>query len=105
MTVLIVTLSHPRATSPANCSSCPASVPTQDYAVGYMLRKGAPADKLVMGIPVYGRSFTLSSSETGVGAPISGPGLPGRFTKEGGFLAYYEVTELGEKLRWSQRYQ
>lgn len=27
----------------------------------------------------------------GVGAPVSGPGLPGRFTKEEGVLAYYEV--------------
>ncbi|KAF7487045.1 chitinase-3-like protein 1 [Marmota monax] len=64
-----------------------------DYAVGYMLRQ-APADKLVMSIPIFGRSFTLSSSETGVGAPISGPGIPGRFTKEEGFLAYYEICEF-----------
>lgn len=65
-----------------------------DYAVGYMLRQGAPANKLVMGIPIYGRSFTLSSSETDVGAPISGPGIPGRFTKEEGFLAYYEICDF-----------
>lgn len=59
--------------------------------MGYMLRLGAPASKLVMGIPTFGKSFTLANSETGVGAPISGPGLPGRFTKEKGTLAYYEV--------------
>ena len=59
--------------------------------MGYMLRLGAPPDKLVMGIPAFGRSFTLASSKTGVGAPISGPGLPGRFTKAEGILAYYEV--------------
>lgn len=69
--------------------SCPAH--TQDYAVSYMLRLGAPANKLVMGIPTFGRSFTLASSKTDVGAPISGPGIPGRFTKEKGILAYYEV--------------
>lgn len=62
-----------------------------DYAVGYMLRLGAPANKLVMGIPTFGKSFTLASSESQVGAPISGPGLPGRFTKEEGTLAYYEI--------------
>lgn len=66
-------------------------LPSQDYAVGYVLRQGAPADKLVMGIPAFGRSFTLASSNSGVGAPISGPGLPGLFTKEEGTLAYYEV--------------
>ncbi|KAF3823198.1 hypothetical protein GH733_010634 [Mirounga leonina] len=65
-----------------------------DYAVSYMLRLGAPADKLVMGIPAFGRSFTLASSKTGVGAPISGPGLPGRFTKEEGILAYYEICDF-----------
>lgn len=59
--------------------------------MGYMLSQGAPADKLVMGIPAFGRSFTLASSNFGVGAPISGPGLPGLFTKEEGTLAYYEV--------------
>lgn len=59
--------------------------------MGYMLRLGAPANKLVMGIPTFGRSFTLASSKTDVGAPISGPGIPGQFTKEEGTLAYYEV--------------
>ncbi|XP_032734205.1 chitinase-3-like protein 1 isoform X1 [Lontra canadensis] len=65
-----------------------------DYAVGYMLRQGAPADKLVMGIPTFGRSFTVASSNSGVGAPISGPGLPGIFTKEEGTLAYYEICDF-----------
>uniref|UniRef100_A0A8C5KP20 Chitinase-3-like protein 1 n=1 Tax=Jaculus jaculus TaxID=51337 RepID=A0A8C5KP20_JACJA len=65
-----------------------------DYAVGYMLRLGAPASKLLMGIPSFGKSFTLASSETQVGAPVSGPGLPGRFTKEKGVLAYYEICDF-----------
>uniref|UniRef100_A0A5F4WA68 Chitinase-3-like protein 1 n=1 Tax=Callithrix jacchus TaxID=9483 RepID=A0A5F4WA68_CALJA len=65
-----------------------------DYAVGYMLRLGAPASKLLMGIPTFGKSFTLASSETGVGAPVSGPGIPGRFTKEAGTLAYYEICDF-----------
>lgn len=75
----------------------PAPLPAQDYAVGYMLRLGAPAKKLVMGIPTFGRTFTLTSSEAGVGAPTSGPGIAGQFTKEEGILAYYEVW-LGAKV-------
>lgn len=63
----------------------------QDYAVGYALRLGVPAEKLLMGIPTFGRSFTLASANIGVGAPSSGPGLPSKFTKENGILAYYEV--------------
>ncbi|XP_023966076.2 chitinase-3-like protein 2 [Chrysemys picta bellii] len=62
-----------------------------DYAVRYWRSKGAPAEKLIMGIPTYGRSFTLSSSRTGIGAPISGLGSPGPFTQEAGLLAYYEI--------------
>ncbi|XP_006888040.1 PREDICTED: chitotriosidase-1 [Elephantulus edwardii] len=63
-----------------------------DFAVQYWLQKGAPANKLVLGMPTYGRTFTLaSSSNNGVGAPATGAGTPGPFTKEGGLLAYYEV--------------
>ncbi|XP_077011894.1 chitotriosidase-1 isoform X2 [Tamandua tetradactyla] len=63
-----------------------------DSAVHLWLQKGAPASKLILGMPTYGRSFTLaSSSDTGVGVPATGPGNPGPFTKENGLLAYYEV--------------
>ncbi|KAF7487042.1 chitotriosidase-1 [Marmota monax] len=63
-----------------------------DAAVQLWLQKGTPANKLILGMPTYGRSFTLASlSDTGVGAPATGPGAPGPFTKEGGILAYYEV--------------
>lgn len=57
----------------------------------YLKTKGAPNSKIIMGIPTYGQTFTLSSAQTGVGAPASGPGLAGTFTKTAGTLAYYEV--------------
>ncbi|XP_027976053.1 chitotriosidase-1 isoform X3 [Eumetopias jubatus] len=64
----------------------------QDSAVQLWLQRGTPANKLILGMPTYGRSFTLASpSDTGVGAPATGPGTPGPFTKQGGLLAYYEV--------------
>ncbi|XP_025211972.1 chitotriosidase-1 isoform X2 [Theropithecus gelada] len=63
-----------------------------DAAVQMWLQKGTPASKLILGMPTYGRSFTLASpSDTRVGAPATGSGTPGPFTKEGGILAYYEV--------------
>ncbi|KAM4860796.1 chitotriosidase-1 [Thomomys bottae] len=62
-----------------------------DAAVQLWLQKGTPASKLILGMPTYGRSFTLASSDTSVGAPAKGPGVPGPFTKEEGILAYYEV--------------
>lgn len=57
----------------------------------YLKTKGVPNSKIIMGIPTFGHTFTLSSAQTGLGAPASGPGLPGPFTKEAGTLAYYEV--------------
>ncbi|XP_028925197.1 chitotriosidase-1 [Ornithorhynchus anatinus] len=64
---------------------------TVDFAARYWVEKGTPASKLILGMPTYGRSFTLASSNTGVGAPIAGGGTAGTYTREGGMLSYYEV--------------
>ncbi|ETE66627.1 Chitinase-3-like protein 2, partial [Ophiophagus hannah] len=65
-----------------------------DNAVQYWKSKGAPPKKIILGIPAYGRSFTLSTSQNGVKAPTSGPGTAGIYTKESGFLAYYEICDF-----------
>ena len=55
-----------------------------------------------MGIPLYGRSFTLSSSsQNGLNAPASGAGAQGLFTREPGFLAYYEICHYVKKEGWT----
>uniref|UniRef100_UPI00398E9B5A acidic mammalian chitinase-like n=1 Tax=Pristiophorus japonicus TaxID=55135 RepID=UPI00398E9B5A len=65
-----------------------------DFAIKYWKDNDIPAEKLIVGFPTYGRSFTLSSSATDVGAPVSGPGQAGQLTREAGFLAYYEICTL-----------
>lgn len=46
----------------------------------------------MIGMPTYGRSFTLVDKEKfDIGAPASGGGVAGNFTNESGFLSYYEV--------------
>lgn len=71
-----------------------------DAAVTLWLQKGTPASKLMLGMPAYGRSFTLaSSSDSGVGAPATGPGAPGPYTKEKGILVYFEVCSWKGKQR------
>ncbi|XP_074791953.1 acidic mammalian chitinase-like [Natator depressus] len=63
-----------------------------DDAMNYWKNNGAPAEKLIVGFPTYGHTFILSNpSNTAVGAPTSGPGPAGPYTKQSGFWAYYEI--------------
>ncbi|KAJ7332998.1 hypothetical protein JRQ81_015178 [Phrynocephalus forsythii] len=62
-----------------------------DYAMKYWRDNGVPAEKLLMGFPTYGRTFRLTTSDTGVCAPASGAGSAGPYTREAGFWAYYEI--------------
>ncbi|CAL4109527.1 unnamed protein product [Meganyctiphanes norvegica] len=63
-----------------------------DFAVQYWIDGGCPPVKLVMGIPVYGRTYTLEDpSQTGFFAPTSLPGIPGVYTNESGLMGYHEL--------------
>ncbi|XP_061488235.1 acidic mammalian chitinase-like isoform X1 [Rhineura floridana] len=73
------------------------------YAMEYWRDQGAPAEKLLMGFPTYGRSFRLSSSSsTDLCASVSGAGPPGPYTEEAGYWAYFEVCSFlkDAKVRW-----
>nr|AHB39935.1 chitinase 2 [Coptotermes formosanus] len=62
------------------------------YSVNQWLGGGVPASKLIVGIPLYGRTYILADPEDhGLGAPINGSGTAGPHTKEPGFLSYYEI--------------
>ncbi|KAA8590771.1 hypothetical protein FQN60_001714, partial [Etheostoma spectabile] len=62
-----------------------------DYAMQYWRDQGVPAEKLILGFAAYGRTFTLSTTSSKVGAPISGAGYAGSYTLEEGSWSYYEV--------------
>ncbi|XP_041051535.1 acidic mammalian chitinase-like [Carcharodon carcharias] len=62
-----------------------------DYILKYWRDKGAPSEKLLVAFPAYGNTYTLKTSQTGVGAPVSGGGEPGPYTHRRGFLAYHEI--------------
>lgn len=68
----------------------------QAYAMNYWRQLGVPPEKLLMGLPTYGRTFhLLRASQNELRAEAVGPASPGKYTKQAGFLAYYEVTGMG----------
>lgn len=80
-----------------------------NWAAKYWVEKGAPRDKLVIGLATYGRSFRLSSAASyQMDASASGPGTAGPYTREAGFLAYYEICNMlaaGAQRYWEPEQQ
>lgn len=64
-------------------------------SVNYWLSQGAARQKIVLGIPTFGRTYTLrNQSNNGVGAAASRPGQAGLYTKEPGIMGYNEVSSI-----------
>lgn len=60
--------------------------------VKYIIRHGMAAEKLVLGIPLFGRSYTLAPATLpSPGAPVSTWGDEGQYTQTKGLLSYFEV--------------
>lgn len=61
------------------------------------LTNGIPAQKIVLGLPAFGRSYAgvseLKEENYGPGKPFTDPGAPGASTQQLGFLAYYEIID------------
>jgi len=74
-----------------------------NYTMNYWVDQGADKTKLVMGMPLYGQSFSLTDqSVNGLNSPASGRGSAGEFTRAGGFLAYYEICHKVQSEGWVQ---
>ncbi|KAM4872835.1 oviduct-specific glycoprotein [Thomomys bottae] len=80
--------------------SFPEDPRSSAYAMNHWRRLNAPAEKLIMGFPTYGRTFRLlKASENGLHAAAVGPGASGKYTQQAGFLAYYEVCSFIQKAK------
>ena len=67
----------------------------QKSTVKYWSSNGASKRKLVVGMPLYGRSYTLENKEdNGFDAAACGQGKAGKFTDDKGYLSYNEVTQI-----------
>ncbi|XP_051270963.1 chitinase-3-like protein 1 [Dicentrarchus labrax] len=73
-----------------------------DYVMQHLMERGAPAGKLLLGCPTHVRSFTLSTTATGLGAPVSRPASPGPYTQQIGVWSYYETCSFlkGTSVEW-----
>ena len=62
---------------------------TVDWTMRLYYTLGVPLNKLILGIPYYGRSFTLKNKNNRLfNAETTGDGTPGEATRESGFLSY-----------------
>ncbi|CAK6966072.1 chitinase-3-like protein 1 [Scomber scombrus] len=76
-----------------------------DHVMQYWMKRGAPAGKLLLGFSTHAYSFTLSTTATGVGAPVSSPASPGPYTQQIGLWSYYETCSFlkGTSVQWIDR--
>ncbi|XP_035824887.1 chitotriosidase-1 [Aplysia californica] len=79
---------------PKNATGLDAQLNVQ-FAANYWVELGCPKEKMAIGLPTYGRCFTLANPKVnGLKAPTNGPGSAGQYTREAGFLAYYEICKM-----------
>jgi chitinase len=63
--------------------------------VKYLLKSGASPDKLVLGVPFFGLTFTLADRNLHeIGSPSNGTGLQGPYSRTNGYLGYNEVCRV-----------
>ncbi|XP_048003167.1 probable chitinase 2 [Leguminivora glycinivorella] len=75
------------------------------YPTTQLYAECCPPEKLVMGVPFYGRTFTLTDANVnGVAAPASGVGLAGQYTATNGFIGYNEFCNKLKTETWDVRY-
>lgn len=66
-----------------------------EASINWWISAGVPRSKIIVGMPTYGKTFTLSyPNQNGINAPSSGPGNAGIYTPfEPGFLMYSEICQ------------
>jgi len=83
-----------------------------EYTLAYLAKLGARPEKTILGVPLYGRAFTLQSAANhSMGAPTLKTAFQGPFTREDGFLGYNEIcaergaADGGWQVEWEESSQ
>ncbi|XP_034946188.1 probable chitinase 2 isoform X2 [Chelonus insularis] len=65
--------------------------------INYLIERGAPPSKLVLGLPMYGRTFIavsdLNDNQSPIGVDSLDKGFQGNYTRENGFMGYNEICQ------------
>ncbi|KAG8193845.1 hypothetical protein JTE90_029577 [Oedothorax gibbosus] len=73
-----------------------------NYSINYWISQGAPREKLILGMGLYGRSFTLQRAENnGLNASAPQKGRAGPYTREPGSLGYNEICDMQNSQPWN----
>ncbi|XP_035791160.1 probable chitinase 2 [Anopheles albimanus] len=64
-----------------------------EYTIEHLLNLGAPPNKIVLGLPFFGRTFVSRIVGAGMGDDADKVGFAGPATKENGFMGYNEICE------------
>ena len=74
-----------------------------NFSMTYWAQLGADKEKLILGLPLYGQTFTLASpAESDLGADVLGRGEAGEFSRAGGFMAFYEICRKIKSEGWKE---
>uniref|UniRef100_A0A8C4RVL4 GH18 domain-containing protein n=1 Tax=Erpetoichthys calabaricus TaxID=27687 RepID=A0A8C4RVL4_ERPCA len=80
----------------------------QKFVISYWMSLGLQTSKMLLGIPTYGRTYTLADpKDNGVGAVANGAGAEGNYTADKGTLAFFEICREFDlkKTRWHPQLQ
>lgn len=76
-----------------------------EFTIDYLLKMGASPQKIVLGIPFYGRTF-ITKLEGNFGDASNDIGFMGPYTRENGFMGYNEVCDIlsNRTSQWTKSY-